>query len=89
MFRLPALRLVPECQVASPRPGTATNPALPPPAGAPDGFVPPKPIQELRDLMRYRRKLLETQAAERNRLLKVMETERALRRGTLRPEPAE
>jgi hypothetical protein len=39
--------------------------------------------------MRYRRKLLETQAAERNRLLKVMETERALRRGTLRPEPAE
>jgi hypothetical protein len=28
-----------------------------------------KPIHELRDLMRYRRKLVETQAAERNRLL--------------------
>ena len=37
-------------------------------------FVPPKPIRELRDLMRYRRKLVETQAAERNRLLKVLET---------------
>jgi transposase len=32
-------------------------------------FVPPKPIRELRDLMRYRRKLVESQAAERNRLL--------------------
>jgi hypothetical protein len=70
MFRLPALRLVPECQDGiDPRPGTATNPALPPPVGAPDSFVPPKPIHELRDLMRYRRKLVETQAAERNRLL--------------------
>lgn len=37
-------------------------------------FVPPKPIRELRDLMRYRRKLVESQAAERNRLLKVLET---------------
>ena len=37
-------------------------------------FVPPKPIRELRDLMRYRRKLVEGQAAERNRLLKVLET---------------
>ena len=37
-------------------------------------FVPPKPIRELRDLMRYRRKLMESQAAERNRLLKVLET---------------
>jgi len=37
-------------------------------------FVPPKPIRELRDLMRYRRKLTESQAAERNRLLKVLET---------------
>jgi transposase len=36
-------------------------------------FVPPKPIRELRDLTRYRRKLMETQAAERNRLLKVLE----------------
>src|SRR5437899_11621201 len=37
-------------------------------------FVPPKPIRELRDLMRYRRKLVESQAAESNRLLKVVET---------------
>jgi hypothetical protein len=37
-------------------------------------FVPPKPIRELRDLMRYRPKLVESQAAERNRLLKVLET---------------
>jgi len=37
-------------------------------------FVPPKPIRELRDLMRYRRKRVESQAAERNRLLKVLET---------------
>ena len=36
-------------------------------------FVPPKPIRELRDLMRYRRKLVESQAAERNRLLKLLE----------------
>jgi transposase len=36
-------------------------------------FVPPKPIRELRDLTRYRRKLVEAQAAERNRLLKVLE----------------
>src|SRR5437588_1465746 len=37
-------------------------------------FVPPKPIRELRDLTRYRLKLVESQAAERNRLLKVLET---------------
>jgi transposase len=37
-------------------------------------FVPPKPIRELRDLMRYRRKLVESQTAERNRLLKLLET---------------
>src|SRR5215470_17435775 len=36
-------------------------------------FVPPKPIRELRDLVRYRRKLVQSQAAERNRLLKVLE----------------
>ena len=36
-------------------------------------FVPPRPIRELRDLTRYRRKLVEAQAAERNRLLKVLE----------------
>lgn len=37
-------------------------------------FVPPKPNRELRDLTRYRRKLVESQAAERNRLLKLLET---------------
>jgi transposase len=37
-------------------------------------FVPPKPIRELRDLTRYRRKLVESRSAERNRLLKVLET---------------
>ncbi len=37
-------------------------------------FVPPKPIRELRDLMRYRRKLVEARSAERNRLLKLLET---------------
>jgi len=37
-------------------------------------FVPPKPIRELRDLARYRRKLVESRSAERNRLLKVLDT---------------
>jgi hypothetical protein len=37
-------------------------------------FVPPKPIRELRDLMRYRSKLVESRAAERNRLLRLLET---------------
>jgi transposase len=37
-------------------------------------FVPPKPIRELRDLLRYRRKLVESRTAERNRLLKLIET---------------
>jgi transposase len=37
-------------------------------------FVPPKPIRELRDLMRYRHKLVESRASERNRLLKHLET---------------
>jgi transposase len=37
-------------------------------------FVPPKPLRELRDLLRYRRKLIEASAAERNRLLKLLET---------------
>src|SRR5437870_581644 len=36
-------------------------------------FVPPQPIRELRDLLRYRRKLVESQSADRNRLLKVLE----------------
>ena len=37
-------------------------------------FVPPRPLRELRELLRYRRKLMESQAAERNRLLKLLET---------------
>lgn len=37
-------------------------------------FVPSQPIRELRDLLRYRRKLVESRTAERNRLLKVLET---------------
>jgi hypothetical protein len=37
-------------------------------------FVPPPPIRELRDLLRYRRKLVESRATERNRALKVLET---------------
>ena len=37
-------------------------------------FVPPKPVRELRDLMRYRSKLVESRSAERNRLLKLLET---------------
>lgn len=36
-------------------------------------FVPPKPLRELRELVRYRRKLVESQSAERNRLIKVLE----------------
>lgn len=37
-------------------------------------FVPPKPIRELRDVLRYRRKLVESRTAERNRLLKLLES---------------
>lgn len=37
-------------------------------------FVPPKPIRELRDLVRYRGTLVQTRATERNRLLKLLET---------------
>jgi transposase len=37
-------------------------------------FVPPKPLRQLRDLLRYRRKLMESRTAERNRLLKLLET---------------
>jgi transposase len=36
-------------------------------------FVPPQPLRELRELLRYRRKLTEAQAAERNRLQKQLE----------------
>jgi transposase len=37
-------------------------------------FVPPPPIRELRELTRYRRKLVEDQARERNRIQKLLET---------------
>src|SRR4051794_17337601 len=37
-------------------------------------FVPPAPLRELRELLRYRGKLIEGQAAERNRLLRLLET---------------
>ncbi len=36
--------------------------------------MPPRPLRELRELLRYRRKLVESQAAERNPLLKLLET---------------
>lgn len=38
------------------------------------GFVPPREIRDLRELNRYRRKLAQVQTAERNRLIKVLET---------------
>jgi transposase len=37
-------------------------------------FVPAKQLRELRDLLRYRRKLIDSQTAERNRMLKLLET---------------
>lgn len=37
-------------------------------------FVPPKPTRELRDVMRYRTKLVASRSSERNRLLKLIET---------------
>jgi transposase len=37
-------------------------------------FVPPRPIRDLRDLTRYRRKLSQNQAAERNRLIRMLES---------------
>jgi transposase len=37
-------------------------------------YVPPRPLRQLRDLLRYRRKLVESRTAERNRLLKLLET---------------
>jgi transposase len=37
-------------------------------------FVPPKSIRELRDVVRYRRKLVQSRSTERNRLLKLLET---------------
>ncbi len=37
-------------------------------------FVPPKPLRELRELLRFRRKLIESTTCERNRMLKLLET---------------
>jgi transposase len=37
-------------------------------------FVPPRPIRELRELLRYRRQLIESRSSERNRLLKLLES---------------
>jgi transposase len=37
-------------------------------------FVPPKPLRELRELLRYRRKLIDSTTSERNRMLKLLET---------------
>jgi transposase len=37
-------------------------------------FVPPKPLRVLREYVRYRRKLVESQSAERNRLQKMLVT---------------
>lgn len=39
-----------------------------------NSFVPPRPIRDLRELTRYRRKLVQAQAAERNRLIKLLES---------------
>ena len=36
-------------------------------------FIPPQPLRDVRDLMRYRRSLVEARTSERNRLLKVLE----------------
>jgi transposase len=36
-------------------------------------FIPPRPIRTLRDLTRYRRTLVEAQASERRRLIKLLE----------------
>jgi len=38
------------------------------------GFVPPRPIRELREPCRYRNRLVQLQAGDRNRLIKVLET---------------
>ncbi|MDM7913024.1 MAG: IS110 family transposase, partial [Methanotrichaceae archaeon] len=39
----------------------------------PESFIPPRPIRELRDLSRTRRKLVGVMAADKNRLHKVLE----------------
>lgn len=40
----------------------------------PKSFIPPSSIRELRDLTRYRRKLVQSRTGERNRLQKLLET---------------
>jgi transposase len=37
-------------------------------------FVPPRPLRDLRALVRYRRKLIQSRTSERNRLQKLLET---------------
>src|SRR6266436_278114 len=37
-------------------------------------FIPPKPVRELRDLMRYRKTIVQERADEVNRLQKVLST---------------
>ncbi len=39
----------------------------------PKSFVPPKPIRRLRELLRFRRKMVERAASQRNRVIKVLE----------------
>jgi len=39
----------------------------------PKSFVPPKPIRQLRELLRFRRRLVETVAGVRNRAIKELE----------------
>ena len=39
----------------------------------PKSFVPPQPIRQLRELLRFRRKLVERAASQRNRVIKVLE----------------
>lgn len=36
-------------------------------------FIPPKPVRELRDLTRYKRKLIEQVSSEKNRIQKILE----------------
>ena len=43
-------------------------------ARLPASFIPPKPVRELRDLMRYRKTIVQERADEVNRLQKVLET---------------
>src|SRR5262249_4936448 len=40
----------------------------------PKSFVPPHAIRELREMVRYRRKIVESRSSERNRLLRLLES---------------